>query len=197
MNRSGLDALMADFDMRDIDWRGGLVELVHSNKVGELPGEIADAFPMFDAGDLVVSLRFKNMIFVIDRETWTVKWHQTGPWRRQHDPEFAADGTITLFNNNTYEGLHRIRGETGAYRSNIIKVDPATGETEVIYGDGTGEDLYSMIRSKQDVLPDGGVMITEFEGGRALQVDADRQVVWEYIKRYDEEHLLEITEVRV
>ena len=50
----------------------------------------------------MISLRNYNLLFVVDPDTWKVKWYQIGPWRRQHDPEFNGDGTITVFNNNTY-----------------------------------------------------------------------------------------------
>ncbi|MGL4279410.1 MAG: arylsulfotransferase family protein, partial [Albidovulum sp.] len=77
-------------------------ELTHVNKIAELPAAYAAQFPQFEAGDLMLSLRTHNLIFVVDPDTWKVKWHSTGPWVRQHDPEFAPDGTILVFNNNAY-----------------------------------------------------------------------------------------------
>jgi hypothetical protein len=40
-------------------------------------------------------------------------------------------------------------------------------------------------------------MITEFEGGRAFEVDPAGKIVWEYINRYDETRITELTEARL
>lgn len=175
-------------------------ELVHLNKIGELPSSLADAFQGFEAGDLVLSLRQYNLVLVVDPDDWRVKWHQTGPWRRQHDPEFNPNGTITVFNNNTY----RLElGEGGRSNpatprvSNIMRVDPATGRTEVVYGERAGQEFQSVIRGKLDLTPEGGLLITEFEAGRVFEVDGQGRIVWEYINRYDAEQVLEMTEARL
>ncbi len=43
----------------------------------------------------------------------------------------------------------------------------------------------------------GGLLITEFEGGRVLETDTTGQVVWEYINRYKQDEVAELTEARV
>ena len=126
--------------------------------------------------------------------------HQTGPWLRQHDPEFTADGTISVFNNNVYRLAlgPGDRSDLATPRiSNIIQVDPATGLTEVVYGEREGQEFLSVIRGKHDLTPEGGILITEFEAGRAFEVDAQGRVVWEYVNRYDDEQVLEMTEARL
>ena len=40
-------------------------------------------------------------------------------------------------------------------------------------------------------------MITEFDGGRAFEVDAKGHTVWEYINRYDDNFVLEMTSARL
>ncbi|MEM7022433.1 MAG: arylsulfotransferase family protein [Pseudomonadota bacterium] len=175
-------------------------ELVHLNKIGELPSAMADAFPQFEAGDLVLSLRNFNLVFVVDPDDGRVKWHHTGPWRRQHDPEFSPDGTIVIFNNNTYETelIDRSVSDPNTPRvSNIIRIDPMTGQTEIVYGMNPDQEMLSVIRGKHDLTPDGGLFITEFEAGRVFEVDAEGETVWEYINRYDDERVLEITEGRL
>ncbi len=176
------------------------VELVHSNKVGELSSELADAFPNFAAGDLIVSLRNYNLLFVIDPNTNRIKWHQTGPWVRQHDPEFNSDGTISVFNNNAYATMHGRLSRTDLsvpWQTTILSLVPRTGDTSVLYGGREGQQLLSVLRGKHDPVPGGGLFITEFEAGRAFEVDADGQIVWEYINRYDDKNVLEISEARL
>ncbi len=174
-------------------------EIVHLNKVAELPARMAAAFPEFRAGDLLLSLREQNLLLVVDPRDWRVKWHQVGPWRRQHDPEFTDDGTISVFNNNIYRNvlLDRDVSPTDIPRvSEIVRVDPKTGATGVAWGNRPGQEMLTVIRGKQEPHEDGGFLVTEFEAGRAFETDAAGEIVWEYINRYDETHVAEITEAR-
>ncbi len=174
-------------------------ETLHLNKITELPAAIAPAFPMFEAGDLMVSLREYNLIAVIDPDDWRVKWHQTGPWQRQHDPEFLPDGRIAVFDNGIYRNS-LTRGAPispeDAVASRILTIDPADRSTRTLYGGRPDQPLLSVIRGKIDPTAAGGFLITEFEGGRAVEVDAQGEVIWEYINRHDAGRVAEITEAR-
>lgn len=173
-------------------------ELIHSNKLGELTTDMASAFPMFDAGDLLVSGKFANWIAVLDGETSELKWHQVGPFLQQHDPEFRSDGKITVFNNNGFDSVWRQYGSPAeVHLSNIMSIDPSTGATEIIYGEKPGQQLFSVIRGQHENLPDGGMLITEFEGGRVFEVDASGHKVWEYVNAYDADHIAEVTNARL
>ena len=173
-------------------------ELIHANKLGELRPEVAGAFPMFKAGDLLISDKFVNSLSVLDGRTGKLKWYQVGPYLQQHDPEFRADGKITVFNNNGFDTAWRHYGSPAeTHLSNIMAVDPATGETEVIYGDAPGQQFFHIIRGAHDNLPGGGMIITEFEGGRVIEVDAEGETVWEFVNAFDAEHVAEITGARL
>ncbi|MGF1512048.1 MAG: arylsulfotransferase family protein [Myxococcota bacterium] len=186
-----LTAIGNTFDSDDID----RTEVMHANKVAELPSDFAHAYPLFAAGDLVVSLRDRNLIMVLDPETKRVKWHQTGPWLRQHDPEFRPDGRISVFNNNVYRTAYlNERVVLGTpHQTNIIAVDPVSRETEVLFGEKPGQEMLSVIRGQHEVLDDGGMLITEFDAGRVFEVTRDGKIVWEYVNRYDDEFVGEIT----
>lgn len=179
-------------------------EIVHLNKVTELSAALAPDFPMFAAGDLLLSFRNKNLLMVFDPDSGKVKWWRIGPWLRQHDAEFRAGGTIMMFNNNIYlEALpaadrttKRTPLETPRV-SNILAVNPLTGETSVLYGGEAGEEMLSVTRGKVDATPGGGLIVTEFDGGRVFEVDAGGRLAWEFINRYDDDEVSEITEARV
>ncbi len=47
--------------------------IFHLNDIEELLPQMADEYPLFDAGDIVVSLRDLNMVIVLDPETLEVK----------------------------------------------------------------------------------------------------------------------------
>jgi hypothetical protein len=52
-------------------------------------------------------------------------------------------------------------------------------------------------RGKVDATPGDGLFITEFDGGRIFETDATGQIVWQYINRYDDDEVSEITEARL
>lgn len=154
----------------------------HLNEVEELPAALARAFPMFAPGDLLISIRNLNMILVADAKLERIKWHRVGPWIRQHDPDWGADGRITVFDNHpdgTEDGT-RFGG------SRIIAVNPATGETQTLYGGRKGQHFFTNQRGLHQMLDDGSMLITEANAGRAFQVDRAGRIVWQYVNRYDD-----------
>jgi len=146
----------------------------HANDVEPLPAELAGAFPMFEAGDLLVSFRSLNMVAVIDPNTVRIKWHQIGPWYRQHDPDFLPDGSIAVFDNRMGLGYSR-----------ILRVDPATHAVRLAFQANPPEAFYSWRRGKQQILENGNILITESERGRVLEATPDGQFAWIYTNIYD------------
>jgi hypothetical protein len=143
----------------------------------------------FDDGDIMVSLRNLNLILVIDPDRETIKWSRTGPYLRQHDPDFLPDGRILVFDN-------RMDNANGAAfgGSRILAMDPATQDVSVRY-EGNGDDLfYTDIMGKHQRLPNGNVLITESQAGRAFEVAESGEIVWEYVNRWDEDEVAWISE---
>ena len=175
-------------------------DVVHINKISELSTAAADEFEAFEAGYLALSSRKYNAIFVVDPTTWKVVWHQVGPWKRQHDPEFLPTGEIAVFNNNTYRidlaNLERT-DLTAPRRSNIVILDPRTRAHRTFPETTVKGGLHSVMRGKIDPTGDGGFLITEFEAGRVLELDRSGNVTWEYINRYNSEFVAEITEAQL
>jgi hypothetical protein len=194
----GLEAVLTatgyKFEYHSETWD---MELVHLNKIAELDAAIAAAFPQFEAGDLVLSYRTYNLIVVVDPDDWKVKWYQVGPWLRQHDPEFAPDGRIVIFNNNGYAPASRFPIAKSPLRSNIIAIDPQTRETEVLYGATEDQHIATVFRGKVQLLDGGGLMISETGGGRAIEVDAAGRKTWEYLNLVGEDRVGQITEALV
>jgi hypothetical protein len=177
-------------------------EILHLNKVGELSSDMAKDFPMFEAGDLALSIRESNLVMVIDPDTQKVKWWRIGPWIRQHDPEFKKGGLISVFNNNCYgtalDPNFLERSPLSAPRvSNILELNPTTDKFNVVYGEKSEQKMLSIIRGKHELSHADGLLITEFEGGRVFETDKKGRIIWEYVNRYDEDEVAEITEARI
>ncbi|RAH97365.1 hypothetical protein DLJ53_29660 [Acuticoccus sediminis] len=157
----------------------------HANDVEPLTADLAPAFPMFEEGDLLISLRELNLVAVIEPDEGRLRWYRHGPWHRQHDPDFEPDGTITVFDNST-----------GLGRSRIRRVDPATGDVTDAVPLRDDARFYTWQRGKHQTLPNGNVLVTEAERGRVLEIAPDGSLVWEREVAWDDDRNVIITEAR-
>ncbi len=160
-------------------------DLTHLNDVEVLRRDLAPAFPMFEAGDLLISLRHRNLIAVLDRETMAVKWSVDNPFLLPHDPDFMADGRISIFDN--FGGGDR--AEIGQ-ASRILAVDPATGAVETLYQAPRPRDFFTDTRGMHQHLPNGNLLITESNRGRIFEVAPDGAIVWQYVNAWDDQRVI-------
>jgi hypothetical protein len=149
-------------------------ELMHLNDVEPLPPALADAYPRFEAGDLLVSLRDLHLVFVFDPETRDIKWHAFGPFIRQHDPDFLGDGTIGVFDNNP-DGTHR---GTVLGGSRIVALTPSADSTHVLLPTARADSFYTEAGGKWQRLANGNLLLTEAQAGRVVEVAPTGETVW-------------------
>jgi hypothetical protein len=148
----------------------------HMNDIEVLPADIAGAFPLFRAGDIMMSIRNINTILVVDPRTWRIKWTMTGPFLHQHDPDFMPNGHILLLDNRMAGATPRLGN------SRILEIDPQTRQIVWSYQGTDEEPFYTEIRGMQQLLPNGNVLVVEAERGRVFEVarGSDNRIVWEY-----------------
>ena len=155
----------------------------HPNDAEPLPEAYAEAFPQFEVGDLLVSLRSLNLIFIFSPKDLKIKWWKSGAWRRQHDPDWQADGTITVFNNNMHRDI-----------STVVKINPKTYEHQIMY-EGSEEKFYTWMRGKHELLSNGHLVLSSPQQGRVFELNQDGEVVFEFVNRYDEQKSMLVSEL--
>lgn len=158
--------------------RTGHEDPTHLNDIEPLPASMADDYPTFEAGDLVVSLRHLDLVFVLDPRSRRVKWHATEPFMMQHDPDFLGDGWIGVFDNRR-DGTDR---GTMLGGSRIVALQPHTDSMRVLFPDPASSDpFYTHHRGKWEMLENGNLLLVESAAGRVVEVGPDGRTVWEWI----------------
>ncbi len=145
-------------------------DIFHSNTIQLLEGPLGDVVPGFEAGTALVSMREVDIVALVDLDRRTVLWARRGGWDAQHQPELLPTGRILLFDN---------RGADGASR--VLEFEPLTGEIEWEYAGEPDRPLSSHEAGTSQRLPNGNTLITESEGGRALEVTRSGELVWEFV----------------
>ena len=159
--------------------RGDSYDPTHLNDIELVTPELAAAFPMLQAGDLVVSLRNVSAVAAIDPRTRKAHWAMAGPFRRQHDPDLLPNGHVMLFDN--------LGGDPACGRTRILELDPVTQTTAWSYDGCTrGERFYSEAWGEQQALPNGNVLITESYAGRVFEVNRAGEIVWSWVNHVGE-----------
>jgi len=153
-------------------------EPLHLKDVEVLSKKFSGRFPLFKAGDILVSLRNLNTIAVLDKDSKWVKWWMSGPFSNQHDPDFLPNGHILLFDNRWH------RRQDGGSR--VIEVDPVSRKIVWEYHGDKEHPFYSELRGKQQHLENDNILITDSEGGRVFEATRKGAIVWEYINAADE-----------
>lgn len=152
------------------DWTG---DVFHANTVNIIGADFASHYEQIEAGDLMVCLRNLNLVIVVDPETEDVVWATGGPWHFPHDPDPLDNGNILIFDNCATHG--------DAVRSRVIEFNPVTGEIEREFSGRSESPLVSDIRSCQQLLANGNILVTESDYGRILEATPAGEVVWEFV----------------
>jgi hypothetical protein len=151
--------------------------ITHLNDVEPLSPSMADEYPLFEKGDLLVSLRNLHLAFVFNPGSETVKWYASEPFIQQHDPDFTGDGWIGVFDNRD-DFVDRGEMLGG---SRIVALQPHTDSTEVLFPTRHSDPFYTDVQGKWQILGNGNMLLTESMAGRVVEVAPDGRTVWEWV----------------
>ncbi len=144
-------------------------DVFHTNTLEVLDGRLAAVSDAFRAGNVLVSMPMLHAIAVVDLEAERIVWGLRGGFRFQHQPTVLDSGRILMFDNL---GTPK--------RSSVLEIDPATGEVLWRYQADRPGAFYTFCCGSNQRLANGNTLVTESDAGRAFEIDADREIVWEY-----------------
>ncbi len=147
-------------------------DTLHVNCVTPLPKSFKRVFPFAGPNTVLISSRNLDAIALLDLDSEKIIWVLRGPWARQHDPEFLANGRMLLFDN--------LGDLARGGRSRVLEFEPNPLKILWEYPGESGHRLFSAVRGATQELPNGNVLITETDGARLLEVTPDQKLVWEY-----------------
>ena len=149
-------------------------DILHTNTLEIIDGDLADQSPSFQAGFILIAVRELDIIAIIDPEKRKVIWALTGFWRAHHHPTVLPDGNILLFDNCG----------SGGRKSKVIEFNPLTQEIAWAYRGDSENKFYSQYSGSCHRLPNGNTLIVESDSGRAFEVTAENKIVWQFNNPY-------------
>ena len=162
-------------------WNSEQKDPTHFNSIHELPPNrfFDGGDERFRPGNILVSARHLNTIFIIEKSSGTVVWQYSAGLDYQHEATMVAEGEpgegqIVVFNN----GRHNLNG----YRRSLIQViEPATGEISWQYG---SQFLFSSVAGTVQKLPGANFVVASSHGGRIFEITPKGEIVWEWVPPY-------------
>jgi hypothetical protein len=138
----------------------GDVDLFHANSVQWLP-----------PASVLVCIRHQDLVALVSWGTGQVTWAWgqdalSGP----HDATMLPNGRVLVFDNGLGRGWSR-----------VIEVEPSTNEIGWEYRGTPPTAFYTATRGAAQRLANGNTLIVESDKGRAFEVNAAGETVWEYL----------------
>ncbi len=152
-------------------------DLTHFNSVQELPANrhYRSGDSRFRPGNLLVSARNLNLVFIVDRQTKEVSWAYDHRLDGQHEalmlaPGVPGHGRIQIFNNGT-------QNRFGYRMSRVVEIEPGADRVVWRY---QADDFFSPTMGVEQPLGNGNVLIGSSRGGRVFEVTREGTIVWEW-----------------
>lgn len=142
------------------------LDLMHTNHIQLLDAFLAAASPLFDEGQILLTMRNIDFLAALSPDHSRVVWGWTEPRLHNiHHGNLLPNGRILLFHN-------------GRKASEILELDPSSGTVPWRYG--AGNSFFSTFQGSNQRLANGNTLITESNRGRVREVTRDGEIVWQF-----------------
>ncbi len=154
---------------------------IHRNAVRQIYGH-ANAIDVLPDGNYLISFKVLNLLVILDRASKKVVWEfQHDDLGGQHDVQMLPNGNILVFANGTYG--------SDLIHSSVWEIDPKTKEVVWKFTEKRNPlNFFSTHISGCQRLSSGNTLICEGGKGTIFEVTPDRDVVWQYISPYWNQH---------
>ncbi|CAN2044484.1 arylsulfate sulfotransferase [Candidatus Magnetomoraceae bacterium gMMP-1] len=179
----------------------------HTNSIQTLPDSpLSNQDSRFQKGNILVSQRNTNIIFIIDKKSGRIVW-KTGPDDNltigQHDAQmipqgFPGAGNILVFDNG---GIAGYPNQSRLY-SRVVEIEPL--EKKIVWEYNAKRShmgqwtFFSPLISGAQRLLNGNTLICEGMQGRFFEITEYGKIVWEYINpvvTFDDEFNIKLNRV--
>jgi hypothetical protein len=157
---------------------------VHLNKVEILSKKLADEYPLFPAGSILLSSRSLNLLAIIDPNTLKILWFSSGHTQVQHDPTFIGKNRIMIFNNGYNKNVHSIY-DSANFSS--LRLYDFTNDTWVEPVNAQKERGFTFHSGNLEFSSKGETIMTLALQGRYIEYDENGKAIFEFINLRDDE----------
>jgi len=160
----------------------GKPQIFHSNSAQVIPPNALEATDQrFRAGNIMVSQRDTNMIFIVDRLTGSVVWSDRQAIG-QHQPHVLPSGNVLINDNGGEAGYPQV----SRLWSQALEINPLNGAVVWSYSAASGgmtpdQAYFGAMIGGATRLPNGNTLIAEGTWGRAFEVTSGGEIVWELV----------------
>ncbi len=148
------------------------VDLFHANSIEWMhQPELEKLHPMYGPDHVLFCLRHQNRIAILNWPEKRIVWSWgLGELLGPHDAQVLPDGHILVFDNGM-----------GRRWSRVIELDPLTNQIVWEYRAPEPKEFYTLSKGSCQRLANGNTLISESDKGRAFEVTAEGEIVWEFV----------------
>lgn len=143
-------------------------DLFHANSVEWVRGPSRRKGPVYQPGNVLVSIRHQDAVVILKWNTQELVWSWGhGELSGPHDATMLDNGNVLIFDNGVSRGWSR-----------AVEVDPISGN--IVWQYTGNKELFTLGRGSAQRLPNGNTLLAISDVGQLIEVTSQGEVVWEY-----------------
>ena len=151
-------------------------DIFHTNSLEILDGSAAHKNPAFAKGNLLVSMRSLDAVFIVDPITEQVVWGYRKDFVEPHDPQVLPNGNLLVFDN--------MGGSSKRGRSRMLEYRLPSMNLVWTYEGTPKARFFTRGCGMAQRLPNQNTLITETDNGRAFEVTPEGEIVWQFFNPF-------------